>query len=423
MTKILSRACSGAFAELGYSMKHTAFQITFIVMALAASVHAQERSGPLSQIDLSGFAAAELRSFPDEPQFVDQFDHFQPSLIFEPEFSYDSTDRLHQFNFVPFARLDGQDDERTHGDIREAYWRYAGREWEVLIGLNRVFFGVTESRHLVNIINQIDQVEDVDEEDFLGQPMINIASQRDWGRVDLYLMSGFRKRTFPGSDGRLRTQLPVDEDDAEFESDLDEGQPDVLARYSHYIGDWDVGLYYFYGTGREPQLIPAADGNRLIPRYEVTNQFALDLQLTREATLYKFEGIVREGQGRTFGALVGGFEHTLFQISDTDADLGLLAEYLLDDRADDAPPTFLDNDLFLGTRLSLNDIQDTSALLGMIIDLDNGSATLRLEAERRIGDSWKIEFESQWFMNVDDTDPLSNFEEDSFLTIRLSRFF
>ncbi|MEN8265258.1 MAG: hypothetical protein ABFR82_17565, partial [Nitrospirota bacterium] len=293
---------------------------------------------------------------------------------------------------------------------------------EVLVGLNRVFFGVAESRHLINIINQNDRVEDIDEEDFLGQPMINIATQRDWGRVDIYLMSGFRKRTFPGPEGRLRTASPVDEDAAEFESDLNEGQPDVLIRYSHFIGDWDFGIYHFYGTSREPILLPIPDDTQLKPRYDIINQAGLDLQLTREATLYKFEGIIREGQGRTFGALVAGIEHTLFQIYDSEADLGILAEYLFDDRDDDAPVTFQDNDLFLGTRLSLNDIQDTNALLGVIIDLENSSTTLRLEAERRIGDRWKIEFESQWFLNIDDTDPLSSFKEDSFFTLRLSRF-
>jgi hypothetical protein len=403
-------------------MRRASLLILCLILVLIATAQAEERPGVLHQIDLSGFIAGELQVFPEGPQFDDQLDHYQPSLIFEPEVSYDSQSRRHQFNFIPFARLDGQDDERTHFDIREAYWRYVGTEWELLVGLNRVFFGVAESRHLVNIINQIDRVEDIDEEDFLGQPMINIATQRDWGRVDLYLMSGFRKRTFPGPEGRLRTALPVDEDSAEFESDLDEGQPDFLTRYSHFIGDWDIGIYHFYGTGREPVLLPAADGTEFKPRYEVINQAGVDLQLTREATLYKFEGIIREGQGRTFGALVAGVEHTFFQIYESEADLGILAEYLLDDRDDDAPVTFQDNDLFLGTRLSLNDIQDTSALLGVVTDLENSSTTLRLEAARRIGDRWKIEFESQWFFNIDDTDPLTNFKEDSFFTLRLSRF-
>ena len=27
---------------------------------------------------------------------------------------------------------------------------------------------------------------------------------------------------------------------------------DFALRYSHYIGDWDIGAHWFHGTGREP---------------------------------------------------------------------------------------------------------------------------------------------------------------------------
>ena len=241
--------------------------------------------------------------------------------------------------------------------------------------------------------------------------------------MDFYLMTGFRKRTFPGTEGRLRTALPVDESSAEFDSDLKEWQPEILARYSHFIDDWDIGFYYFYGTSREPVLTPNVDGTALRQRYDLIQQVALDLQLTRDATLYKFEGILRKGQGHVFGAYVAGLEHTLFRVFDSNADLGLLAEYLYDDRDEISYPTIYDNDLFVGTRLGLNDVQDTSALFGLLVDLNNDSKTLRLEAERRIGDWWKVELESQWFANIDHNDPLWNFEKDNFLTITIKRSF
>ena len=104
---------------------------------------------------LSGFAGGELRYFPDEGQFSGQFDHWQPSLLTSPELRWrmENKDRV---TITPFLRVDGQDDKRTHFDLREAYWRRRGEQWDVTIGLDRVFWGVTESRHLVNIINNID---------------------------------------------------------------------------------------------------------------------------------------------------------------------------------------------------------------------------------------------------------------------------
>lgn len=187
--------------------------------------------------------------------------------------------------------------------------------------------------------------------------------------------------------------------------------------------EWDIGFSYFYGTSREARLEPSDDLTRFEPRYDQIHQLGLDLQYTKDAWLWKFEGIIREGQG-TFGALVGGFEYTFYQVEETDTDLGVLAEYLHDGRNNDkAPPTAFDNDLFLGARLTLNDIDDSAALVGAVVDLDDQTTSLRLEAERRFGDSRKIELESQWFANVDDDNPLAAVEDDSYVLLRFTQFF
>jgi hypothetical protein len=88
-----------------------------------------------------------------------------------------------------------------------------------------------------------------------------------------------------------------------------------------------------------------------------------------------------------------------------------------------APPTALDDDYFLGARLTLNDAQDTSALVGTIIDRNLGSSIVFIEAERRIGNSWRFEIEGRMFFNIDKDDPLFGFANDGFFTLRLSRFF
>jgi len=287
-----------------------------------------------------------------------------------------------------------------------------------------VFWGVTESRHLVDIINQTDGVEDIDEEDKLGQPMVMLGTQRDWGEVLLYLMPYFRKRTFPDENGRLRTPIPVDGEAAKFESGAEEHHLDLAVRYSHSIGDWDVGTYYLYGTSREPVLAPNANGDRLVPFYELIHQVGTDIQFTREAWLWKFEGILREGQGDLFTAAVGGFEYTLYQILNSTADLGLLLEYNWDGRDDfEAPPTIFDHDMFLGSRLALNDVQNTEALLGTVVDTDNASTLLFVEAERRLGDSWKVQMEARFFLNVDNTDPAVAFKQDNFINLIIQRHF
>jgi hypothetical protein len=406
--------------------------MNFLIRALAILFLFKLSVVSAQSFDYSGQVALEVREFPEKPSFPDQFEGVQFSSFLEPEFRWRSADRNSLLKFTPFVRVDARDDKRTHFDIREANWRKISGDWEFLVGATRVFWGVTESRHLVNIINQIDAVEDIDQEAFLGQPMVQVGRQSDFGRFDFFLMTGFRERTFPGLDGRLRTPLPVKRRAAIYENSTKEWHPDVALRYSHFFGDFDIGLHVFRGIGREPFILLSSDGQSFIPQYALITQAGIDLQLTRDAWLWKFEGIVREGQGNTFAAVVAGLEYTFFQVAESDIDLGLIVEGLYDgrdklnlDRPDNKQifPTIFDRDVFIGTRLALNDVQDSSVLVGFVTDVVNGPATLRLEAERRLGEDFKIELIGQAFFEEAPENPASFFIQDSYVTFRLSKFF
>ncbi len=372
---------------------------------------------------LSGLMAAEVRSFADGPAYPGQSGDGQAAWILSPEFDRRSWDGRRQIRVVPFLRVDNLDDERTHFDVREAYWRDIRDSWEITAGVNRVFWGVTESRHLVDVVNQTDLVEDVDGEDKLGQPMIQLATDRSWGRLEAFALVGFRERTFSGLDGRLRTPLPVDGDAAMFGPGAGRGRIDGALRWSHYLGDWDVGAHWFHGTGRAPSLIPDPDGGRMVPLYEAIDQAGVDVQYTRGAWLWKLEAIARAGQGSTFAAAVAGFEYTLYQVGRTAADVGLLAEILRDGRDPTAPPTIYDDDLFVGSRLAFNDAFDTQVLGGAIVDRRDRSVAAFLEAERRVGERFTLELEARWFLNVAPTNALATLERDSHVTLRVSRYF
>ena len=122
---------------------------------------------------------------------------------------------------------------------------------------------------------------------------------------------------------------------------------------------------------------------------------------------------------------MAGFEYTFFQVMETDADIGLLGEYLYDGREDapTAPPTLFDDDVFVGARLTLNDTQDTALLLGLVVDVNNQSTMKFVELERRLGDGWTFELEARLFNDVDDNDALNNFRDDDFVTLRSTRHF
>ena len=164
----------------------------------------------------------------------------------------------------------------------------------------------------------------------------------------------------------------------------------------------------------------------MVAQYDQINQVGADIQFTYGAWLWKFEGIARSQNGSRFGALVGGFEYTLYQIAGSVADLGLLLEYTHDGRdsdATDAPPVVLDDDVFLATRLAMNDTQDSELLAGVVIDRNDESAILSIEAKRRLDNRWTIELESRWFLNAREAENLSALRKDSYVTIRLARYY
>ena len=369
-----------------------------------------------SNIDLTTRIFTEDARWPDQANSTAQL-----SIAGSSEFRWRGDEA--RASIIPYLRYDETDDERSLADLREAYWAKEAESYELLIGVNTVFWGVTESVHLVDIINQTDAVADIDGEDKLGQPMINLELQRDWGLVSVYVLPYFRERTFAGEDGRLRTPLPVDTDNAQYESSDEENHVDLALRYSHYFGNVDIGVSAFSGTNREPRLLPNADGSKLIPYYDQINQLGLDLQYTIDAWLWKLEAIARDTQNDSFTAAVGGFEYTFYQIADSAADVGALLELQYDGRDEDEPLTLTDNDLFAGIRLALNDTQDTTMLTGIGYDLETSETYLNIEAERRLGEDSVLELRARFFTNADPSDTGYAIENDDYLQLQLSRYF
>lgn len=376
------------------------------------------------EVDISGSLEVQARAFWHEPAWAGQDDRaLQPTVASTTEIRWYNEAGNQRAAFIPYLRWDATDEERSLADLREAYWAFEGDGYELLVGANMVFWGVTESVHLVDIINQTDFAGDIDGEDKLGQPMLSLMLQRDWGQLVAFAMPYFRERTFAGDDGRFRPPLAVEADNALYESADERNHVDLALRYSHFIGDVDIGLNVFSGTSREPRFVPAPNGQSLLPVYDQINQFGVDVQYTREAWLWKLEAIARDGATHSFTAAVGGFEYTLYQIRQSAADVGLLLEYQYDGRNAFEPVTIADNDVFAAARLALNDIQDTAVLAGVSYDTQTGETFVNIEAERRFGDNWFGELRLRTFSGAAQSDTTFWLRKDDYLQVSLSRYF
>ncbi|MGH8441506.1 MAG: hypothetical protein ACRETF_01235 [Nevskiaceae bacterium] len=324
-----------------------------------------------------------------------------------------------------FARWDENDGERTHGDVRELYYQVSGESFEFRAGARRVFWGVTESRHLVDIINQSDFVENISNEQKLGQPMLSLAGIFEAGTVEAFLMPLHRERTFPGMDGWPRLPLPV-QDGAVYTSDDEEHNLDYALRYSGSFGPVDVGIAWFDGTGREPRLELGVGppGLVLVPTYDAWRQASIDAQWVTGSMAWKLEAVNRDTAGeRTWGS-VAGFEYTFGDVAGSGIDIGVLGEYLADEK-DEALNALVDDEVFAGLRLALNDVAGTTLLAGVLASSDDGkSRRYGVEASGRLNDNWKLSGEARIFSQFPDNDPLLAFlAEQSFVTITLERYF
>lgn len=393
--------------------------LSAILFVHIQGIYGQESSSVSQDFELE--VEAEYRYFYDDGLFNGQENHF-PSIAFRPEYSVEWNKGYESVNFTGFFRFD-RDNKRTHWDIRELYYQKVKDNWELSIGIKKVYWGVTESNHLVDIINQTDQVESFDGEDKLGQPMVQFTyTTEGYGSFDLFYLPYHRKRTFSGRKGRLRFPVVIDKDDLTYESGAEEWRQDVAVRWSHFFGAFDLGISHFYGNGREPLFTFDNLGN-INAFYPVINQTGIDLQITHNAYLWKLESIYRSADAQDFFALVAGLEYTFSNIDGNGLDIGLIGEYLYDDR-DTLSLNGLQNDLFFGSRIAFNDVKDTSILIGGITDLESSSTIFSVEASRRIGETWKAEIEARIFNSIDSNEfILSNFQNDSFLRFSISKYF
>ena len=326
---------------------------------------------------------------------------------------------------TPFMRVDMHDDKRTHADLRAFKYAYVNGAWEFRAGIDKVFWGVTEAVHLVDVINQTDMVEDIRGREKLGQPLISLSTYQDWGTVDLYLLPWFRERLFPGANGRPATDIPVDTSQTKFESGQKQHHLDFAARYSNTFDIWDVGVSYFQGTERNPILLPGLDSSGspvLIPYYAQINQISTDIQATKGAWLYKFEGLWRKELDDRYMQATGGVEYTLYGILGSPADLGLVAEYIWDERRK-TPQNPYDNDAFAGLRWTANDTDGTSLLTGAVVDMDTQATFYAAEFEKRLGQNYKLSIDARIFAGQPASDPYYTLKDDDFLQIRLARYF
>lgn len=349
-------------------------------------------------IDIDTEVGFENRYFFSEGILGQEKFHTSIRAEFGTDYAQDDT----QYELLLFARYDLEDENRTHADIRELSWLYYRDLWEVKVGVSKVFWGVTESQNLVDIVNQSDSVEGIDNDAKLGQPMVKLSSQYSFGNIDILWLPYFRERTFNSRDGRFIQPIQIDYKHSQYESSAEEWHSDAAVRFSYNSGNFLLAVSHFTGTSREPYFLfndnPA--NPKLIPYYPVIDQTGLEIQYIYCGTLLKLESITRSGFGERYTAATSGFEYTQIGLLDTRFDLGWIVEYLFDDRKELSTNPF-EQDIFFGWRFVTNDADSSEVLAGVIVDPETNETVFSIEASRRLFSNLKVTLEAMIFSGTD----------------------
>lgn len=390
--------------------------VTFSLLTLtvySVSVHAE--------VETRGNVSLQLQAFPNDSQHEATQDS-NLSLSTEIEF-YSPIGENGSLTATPFIRVDQNDNERSRLDVREFIYSHYADDWELNVGLGKVFWGVAESSNIVDVINQNDLVENDGSSAKLGQPMANLLLIKDWGDIDLYILPGFRERTFPGVGGRPRPAGVIDSDNALYESSEGQKHVDFAGRVGMVFDEWDVGVHLFHGTARDPLFRFNTASNSVVPFYYQHTQVGFDIQATLESWLLKAEIAYSAGDEiDDHASVVSGFEYSFYDIKESGADLGIVTEWMYDERGDESTDAF-QNDVLIGLRLALNDEQSLEGLLGVISDLDEGGQLITLEGSRRFGSNLKASVQLTIFEGVENDNAFSGFDDEDNLQLELAYFF
>ncbi len=322
-------------------------------------------------------------------------------------------ERAQRLVVEPFLRVGLLTGERVRFDLRELSWIGRWKSWELRVGMAELFWGVAESRPVIDVINQRYAVGSVRGYEKLGQPLLRLLMIRNWGTLQAILLPRFRERPFEGGAGRLWSPLPVVDDEPVYESPAEADHVDWAVRWSHTLGSVDVGVAHFAGTTRDPRFeldVDRTEATILVPHYDLMAQTSLDVQWTSGSWLWKLEALTRSSVGERHWEAAGGLEYAPAEY------LSVFLEYLFDTRGERSTTSY-EHDLFLGGQLLL---PEGRVQAGVYLDTDSGNTILKAGAARRLNDFLTLDLQGRVFLGAASREPAHATRQDSFLALVLT---
>ncbi len=340
------------------------------------------------------------------------------------KFDYNQNYHDFDFNVEFFYRYDSSK-QFDHGDLSEFNTLYTADNFDFLIGSTIEFWGVVESRNIVDIVNQIDFLEDVNGKQKLGQPLTRLNYYLENGTLSSYLFFGFRDREFTSQTERFGAQPEIRGSSAQYEAG-NYGVTGSAIRLQQNLSLGDFSFHLYSGLDRNPSLVPVIDFDNTVfisPIYEKIEQAGIEAYMPIGNVALKYEGVFRSRNNEDHSAHVMGFEQSIFNVFKKPLDMTYFVEYLYDDRSQSAPLTIYQNDLFLGLRLSYTQNTPLTIKFGLLKDMEFDESFVSTDIEKNITDNSTFIINGRFFIDVNNASPLTIVENDSYIKFAYKRFF
>ncbi len=307
------------------------------------------------------------------------------------------------------AIWDKEDHNRRYIDFRELYYKYNFENSEFLIGKNILFWGALEVYNITDVFNTKDILDDpFDYDKKLGSWNISWRYFFENSEISFILKLKEEDQKMQEAESVFNF-LPL-----EYESRLKteyNGRPSFFVKYSGSGEDIQIDYAFIYEAGYDSWRYFAFEKGKLRQHAYWVNKLMGYMSLVLEDTIYKAEAAYAISDDVKISDYIHagvGVEHTLYGVWEK-KDLGLLVEYYRYKPFNDTKlgvkeiGQIFQNDLYLGTRFSFNDISSSEILAGIDFDLDKSEKIYFVKYDTRIFDKFKTKIEYQYLSPSDDS--------------------
>jgi len=293
-----------------------------------------------------------------------------------------------------------KDNERSYVRVNELYAQYDFEEDKVLLGKNIRFWGALEAVNIVDTFNIQDNRNDPLRTDKIGAYNFEYAHFFEDSEVSIITKFYEQKNEFATSSYIYSPLKKNEKLEDKLNSEKSLHRPTVYLTYSGSLySNYSLDYAFIYQNGYDSQRYLTKKNDTFYEHVYLVNKFMTYNTMVIDSTLYKLEllyaDVIDNKEVSDYVHVALGVEHTLEQL-DNGAEIGVIGEYYYYDTFDKDKFDDLDlsvnfqNDLFLGLRYSLNDVADTSAVGGVILDTQYDEQSYYIEYETRVNDMFKI---------------------------------